>query len=220
MTQPAATPLNRGQRFLVACAPFVVRLLAKTWRFRTMHTEGWQTLRCARRPYIFTLWHGHMLPLLAHHRHEGITILISEHRDGELIAQVAQRLGYQTIRGSTTRGGTRALLAIVRALEQGGEIAVTPDGPRGPAQAFAPGALIAAQRAQAPIVCVVIHVSRAWHLGSWDAFTIPKPFAKITVAYSDPTSVDADDARAAAEQTAQFQQLMQETEARALGRHV
>ena len=125
-------------------------------------------------------------------------MLISEHRDGELIARIVQRFDYRTIRGSTTRAATRALLTIVRHLDGGGEIAITPDGPRGPACTVAPGALIAAQRAKVPVIAVGVHASRAWRLRSWDAFMIPKPFARVTIAYSDPTDVEAQDARAAA----------------------
>ena len=101
---------------------------------------------------IFTLWHGELLPLLWHHRAQDIAVVISEHRDGEIIARIAESLGYATVRGSTSRGGGRALIGLMRALEEGRDGAVTPDGPRGPAHVFAPGAAIAAQRTGAPLV--------------------------------------------------------------------
>jgi hypothetical protein len=112
------------------------------------------------------------------------------------------------IRGSTTRGAERALLSLVRELEAGREVAITPDGPRGPARSFAPGALIAAQRSGAPILPVAASADRAWRLGSWDRFVIPKPFARITVAYGDPATVDAASARAAANEGPRFEALM------------
>lgn len=215
MTEPTETPLSRGQRLVVSCAPLVVRLLHWTWRVRITNANGWRALRERRAPFIFSLWHGQMLPLLLQHQREGIAILISEHRDGELIARIARRFGCRTVRGSTTRGGTRALLTIVRVLEEGNDVAITPDGPRGPVHTFAPGALIAAQRAQVPIVAIGVHTSRAWRLGSWDGFMIPKPFATITIAYSEPTFVNAPDARSAAAQTERFQRLMSDTVAQA-----
>ena len=86
--------------------------------------------------FIFALWHGQLLPLLWHHREEGVLVLISEHRDGELVARTAQSLGYGLIRGSSTRGAERALISLVRELQAGHEVAITPDGPRGPARDF------------------------------------------------------------------------------------
>ncbi|MEX2109949.1 MAG: lysophospholipid acyltransferase family protein [Gemmatimonadaceae bacterium] len=186
----------------------VLGALARTWRFRVLNGAPVRDLRAARQPFIFSLWHGHLLPLLWLHKGEGVSILISEHRDGELIARTAQWLGYGLIRGSTTRGAERALLSLVRELEAGREVAITPDGPRGPARKFAPGALIAAQRSGAPILPVAASADRAWRLGSWDRFVIPKPFARITVAYGDPTTVDAASARAAANEGPRFEALM------------
>ena len=168
-------------------------------------------LRADGRPFIFSLWHGHLLPLLWHHRQSRVAILISEHRDGELIARTAQWLGYNLIRGSTTRGAERALLSLVRELKSGREIAITPDGPRGPARKFAPGALIAAHRSQAPILPVAASADRAWRLGSWDRFVIPKPFARITVAYGEPAMIESTSARAAANEGPRLEALMNQT---------
>ena len=178
----------------------VLRALAATWRYRVRNRSALDTLRAGDKPFIFSLWHGHLLPLLWFHRGQGVRILVSEHRDGEIIATVAQSLGYGTIRGSTTRGGERALLALIRVLEEGTEVAVTPDGPRGPAWRYQPGALVAAARAHAPILPIAAHVDRAWRLRSWDRFIVPKPFATVTIAYGDPVTVDAENARAAAAQ--------------------
>jgi lysophospholipid acyltransferase (LPLAT)-like uncharacterized protein len=126
---------------------------------------------------VLALWHGQMLPLLTTHRDSGIAVLISEHRDGEIIARVAKAFGVGTVRGSTSRGGSRALLEMVAFLRRGGEVAITPDGPRGPRHRFAPGALVAAHRAGVPVVGMAAHADRAWRLRSWDVFEIPKPFA-------------------------------------------
>ena len=158
-----------------------------------------------------------MLPLLFQHRDEGVAILISSHRDGELIARTAQRFHFRTVRGSTSRGGGRALLGLVRELERGGEVAVTPDGPRGPAERFAPGALVAAQRANAHIVPVAAVADRAWRLKSWDRFLVPKPFARVTVAYGPPTRVAASTAREAGDEAARFVALLADAEALARG---
>ncbi|MFL5574431.1 MAG: lysophospholipid acyltransferase family protein [Gemmatimonadaceae bacterium] len=206
---------ERRLRWLTRLGYRGIRALASTWRVRVVHHEPVDALRAEREPVVFAFWHGQMLPLLFHHRDEGVAILISSHRDGEIIARIAHRFGFRTVRGSTSRGGGRALLGLVRELERGGEVAVTPDGPRGPAERFAPGALIAAQRANAHIVPVAATADRAWRLRSWDRFLVPKPFARVTVAYGPPTRVAATTAREATEEAARFEALIAEAVARA-----
>lgn len=217
MSEPAkrATKLVGVQRVAAVLGPIVLRLLYSTWRVREIDSSGWRALRGQKKAFVFALWHGQLLPLVVRHKRQGVVVLISEHRDGELIAQVAQRLGLTAIRGSTTRGAARALLAMCDALQSGNEVAVTPDGPRGPSRTFASGAVVAAHRAHAPVVCVGVSASRAWHLRSWDAFMIPKPFSRVTIAYSDPIYVDAADSRAAAQQGPLFEAALNATVAAA-----
>ena len=190
-----------------------LHLLGRTWRIVTTHTEGLDRLRSAGQPFIFALWHGQLLPLLWHHRGEGVAVLISEHRDGEMVAQAAASLGYDLIRGSTTRGGERALISLVRKLQSGKEVAITPDGPKGPPRKFAPGALVAAQRSDCYILPVAVSASKAWRMRSWDRFMIPKPFARLTIAYGKPSKVHASSPRAAAEEGPRFEALMQDAQA-------
>jgi lysophospholipid acyltransferase (LPLAT)-like uncharacterized protein len=187
-----------------------LQVLARTWRIRVVNEGYLFDLRRAERPFIFSLWHGHLLPLLWHHRRQGVVILISEHHDGELVARAAESLGYGLIRGSSTRGADRALISLVRELNSGHEVAITPDGPRGPAETFAPGALVAAQRSDSFILPVAASADRAWRLRSWDRFVIPKPFARVTIAYATPTKVTATNSRAAAEEGPRFERLMSE----------
>jgi lysophospholipid acyltransferase (LPLAT)-like uncharacterized protein len=187
-----------------------LRALARTWRIRVVNGGYLLDLRRAERPFIFALWHGHLLPLLWHHREQGVLILISEHRDGEMVARAAESLGYGLIRGSTTRGADRALISLVRELNAGHEVAITPDGPRGPARTFAPGALVAAQRSDSFILPVAASADRAWRLRSWDSFVIPKPFARVTIAYAAPAKVQATSSRGAAEEGARFEELLDE----------
>jgi lysophospholipid acyltransferase (LPLAT)-like uncharacterized protein len=187
-----------------------LQMLARTWRIRVVNGGHLLDLRRGGRPFIFALWHGHLLPLLWHHRGQGVLVLISEHRDGEMVARAAESLGYGLIRGSTTRGADRALISLVRELKSGHEVAITPDGPRGPAETFAPGALVAAQRSDSFILPVAASADRAWRLRSWDRFVIPKPFARVTIAYTTPTKVSATTSRAAADEGARFERLLNE----------
>lgn len=188
----------------------LLNVLGRTWRFRVVNGEALGELRAAKRTFIFALWHGHLLPLLWYHRDQGVVVLISEHRDGELVARTATSLGFELIRGSTTRGADRALISIVRVLQAGREVAITPDGPRGPAAKFAPGTLVAAQRSDSFILPVVAVADRAWRLKSWDRFMIPKPFAQVTIGYGNPTKVLATSPRAAADEGPRFEELMSE----------
>lgn len=193
----------------------IIRALALTWRYRITNAAPWRELRLRRQPFIFAFWHGTMLPLVWTHRNEGVPVVISEHRDGEIIARIVERFGFRTIRGSSSRGAARALIAIVRELERGGEVAVTPDGPRGPARRFASGALVAAQRVGVPIVGVGVAASSAWRLKSWDRFMIPKPFSRVQIAYTVPTIVAASSAREAEGQAPRFESLLNDALAEA-----
>jgi len=192
-------------RWIARVGTALIRLLAMTWRVRVENDAELRAARASGRRVIFTLWHGELLPLLWHHRGEGIAVVISEHRDGEIIAQIAERLGYATVRGSSSRGASRALIGLVRALESGLDVAVTPDGPRGPAHVFAPGAAIAAQRTGAPLALIRATASRAWRLKSWDRFLVPKPFAQVRVVYGPLTFVEAPSPREATEQVPRLQ---------------
>lgn len=210
-----ATELQLSARMAVVAGGVALRALARTWRYRVVGAESLEKLRANNVPFIFSLWHGQLLPLLWHHHGERVAILVSEHRDGELIARLAKSIGYRLIRGSSSKGGERALLELAKELREGREVAVTPDGPRGPARSYAPGALIAAQRTGAPILPIAAHSNSAWRLSSWDGFMIPKPFAKITIAYGNATRVSAESSREAAAEAPVFQKLMEETEKRA-----
>jgi lysophospholipid acyltransferase (LPLAT)-like uncharacterized protein len=207
----------RRARWLSLIGSWIIRILGVTWRIRFIDAAPIDRLRHDGQPVALLLWHGQLLPLLYAMRFQSIACLISTHKDGELIAQIAQRLGCKLIRGSSSRGADRALLGLVRALRDGFTVAVTPDGPRGPYRTFAPGALVAAHRAAAPVVAFGVHASRAWHLNSWDKFMIPKPFARLTIVFDTPQHVPGDSARDAADAVTLFTDRMAAVGARAAG---
>lgn len=207
----------RRARWLSLVGAWIIRMLGVTWRVRMIDVRAVDALRHDGHPVALLLWHGQLLPLLYVMRFQSIACLISTHRDGELIAQVARRLGCKLIRGSSSRGADRALLGLVRTLRDGFTVAVTPDGPRGPYRSFAPGALVAAHRASAPVVAFGVHASRAWVLKSWDQFMIPKPFARLTIVFDTPMLVPGNDARDAADAVPLFTERMALVAARAAG---
>ncbi len=210
-------PVDRRIVWAARIGVLVIRALGWTWRVRTSNEEIVRRQRAAGRPIIFVLWHGQLLPLLYHHRGEGVAVLISEHADGEIIARIAISLGYRTVRGSTSRGAARALIGLTRVVGDGHDLAITPDGPRGLAKSFAPGALIVAQRSGAPMVPVAVSASSGWRLRSWDRFLVPKPFARVHVAYGEPLNIAAGNIRGAADEVELARRAMEQVEVRANG---
>lgn len=155
--------------------------------------EHFESTWGAGQPVIFALWHGRLIPCSFFYRNRGLATLISQHRDGDLIARVVEGWwGYRAVRGSSSRGGARALRQIVRILRGGTAVAVTPDGPRGPRQKMKLGPLLAAQMAGVPIIPSTAGASAGWWLESWDRFLVPKPFSRAIVALGEPMRVPPD----------------------------
>lgn len=167
----------------------LVSALFATTRATRVGEEHYLRFRKMEQPIMFVFWHGQLLPLVHYHRHEGIVVLVSEHEDGEYITRVIERNGFGTVRGSSTRGGTKGLKGLVRAARDGHDLGVTPDGPRGPRGEFKPGALVAAQMAELPVVPISVRASSGWRFRSWDGFLVPKPLARITIEYHEPRHV-------------------------------
>jgi lysophospholipid acyltransferase (LPLAT)-like uncharacterized protein len=165
---------------------------------------------------IWTFWHCHILSLAWNHRRRGVVVLVSQHGDGETITQVIHRLGYGTVRGSTTRGGVRAALEMARLGRAGFPLSVTPDGPRGPRHVVQPGIVLIAQRSGLPVVPLTAAMRRGKRLASWDRFEIPAPFSRILVLVGEPITVPAEIAEADRPAwTARIQQALDLLEARA-----
>ncbi len=167
-------------------------LLGATFRYRVSETHHYTAFREEGRPVIFILWHARLLSLVHRHRGEGVVALVSRHRDGEYIARVIRRGGFEAARGSSTRGGGEALRDLVRWTRKGHDIAITPDGPKGPARRLKPGALTLARITGLPLVPAAAAASRSWRATSWDRFVVPAPFARIHVRYAPPIHVSRD----------------------------
>jgi lysophospholipid acyltransferase (LPLAT)-like uncharacterized protein len=173
----------------------LVSALFLTTRIERRGTEHFERFRRDGKPVIFVFWHGQLLPLVHIHRREGIVVLVSEHEDGEYISRVIERNGFGTVRGSSTRGGTVGLRALVRAARAGRDLALTPDGPGGPRGEFKPGALLVAQRTGLPIVPLAVGASRGWRFQSWDGFLVPEPLSTVEVEYLPPRYVPSEATR-------------------------
>ena len=164
----------------------VILLLGSTLRLRLEGQKYFEQLSTTGKGIVFALWHGRMLVPIFLHRRQGIVALVSQHLDGEMIAQTLFRLGYQTIRGSSTRGGKEAFHKMVASLKQRKWCAVIPDGPRGPRHHFKPGTVYMAQQSSAYILPLTFSAEKKIQFNSWDRFVLPKPFSKTVVIYGKP----------------------------------
>ncbi|HEX4954463.1 MAG TPA: lysophospholipid acyltransferase family protein [Thermoanaerobaculia bacterium] len=150
--------------------------------------------------FLLAFWHRHLLLMPYAYRGSKISILISQHRDGELIARTMAHFGHHSSRGSSTRGGAAGMRELLRRFKEGYDLAITPDGPKGPARVAKAGAAQLAALAGVPIIPVAMAASRAKLLASWDRFVIPKPFCRVCFVYGEPLTVDRhEDAERAAE---------------------
>jgi len=135
---------------------------------------------------IFALWHGRLFFPMYCRRNLGIYVLVSEHRDGDIITSALDAAGFRTVRGSSTRGGSKALVRLIRLIREGARVAFTPDGPRGPRWKFQPGAVYLAAKTGLPVVPITGSASRAFYFNSWDTFQLPMPFSKGALNIGEP----------------------------------
>ena len=173
----------------------LIAALAATFRWRTEGLEHFDGVVKGGRQPIMAFWHGRILPATYYFRRRGIVVMTSENFDGEWIAGIIERFGYGAARGSTSRGGSRALLQMARELEAGHPVGFTVDGPRGPARVVQPGTVWLAKATGHPVLPFHLEASRHWSMSSWDRTQIPKPFATVAIAMGQPVDVpnDADE---------------------------
>lgn len=166
----------------------VFRALARTWRLTIENAEAWEGPARRGERVVYAFWHNRMLAFVRSHRGRGVVVMISRHGDGEIIAGMIEKMGFATVRGSTTRGGPAALRALVGRAASA-DVAVTPDGPRGPRYRLQAGVVLLASLARRKIVFGSYACSRAWRFRSWDRFMVPKPFARVVIRAGEPMEV-------------------------------
>ena len=194
--------LSRGQRIQAAVISLLgtpaIEALGGTYTWRERGTAALTRVAAGGRPPIFAFWHGRILAATLYFRDRGIVVITSENFDGEWIARIIRRFGYDTARGSSSRGGVRALVQLRRDLAAGRPAAFTVDGPRGPAGVAQAGAIWLAGASGCPIVPFHIEAARYWTAKSWDRHQVPKPGSEIAIAIGDPFEI-ADTAEATVE---------------------
>jgi lysophospholipid acyltransferase (LPLAT)-like uncharacterized protein len=185
-----ASRLKRFEAAAISAVGYrVVSALGATLRWKTEGLEHFDALvRDGRQP-IMAFWHGRILSATYYFRRRGIVVITSENFDGEWIAGIIERFGYGTARGSSSRGGRKALLQLKRDLASGKPAGFTIDGPRGPARVAQPGAVWLAKATGHPVLPFHLEADRYWTVDSWDRTQIPKPFATVALVVGEPFDV-------------------------------
>jgi len=194
-TELSPTRFTRTQRLKLAaitwCAYALIWLLGPTLRYEISYSSaGPQDLNFPST--IFVFWHRCILPACYAFRNRRIAVMTSSSFDGEYIARIIELLGYRAVRGSSTRGGVRALRAMHTEIHAGRSVAFTIDGPLGPIYVAKPGPVLLARNTRVPIVSFYAAPERAWVLNSWDRMLVPKPFSRVFVRVGDYLLVPPD----------------------------
>jgi lysophospholipid acyltransferase (LPLAT)-like uncharacterized protein len=164
----------------------LIRIVASTLRVRL---EGWEPYIHHDSKLIFCGWHGKSFIFANHFRKRGYWVIISHSNDGDIQNTIFQKLGFQSIRGSSGRGGVRAALQGVKILREGGTMAITPDGPRGPSGEVQGGVMLMAQKSGAGLVPIGISCRPAIHFKSWDRYMLPIMFGRARLVFGEPIYV-------------------------------
>lgn len=198
----------------------LIRALRLTVKLRYHNDEPMRKMERGGERFILAFWHRHLLLMPYSYRGRGISVLVSQSRDGELIARTVARLGIDSSRGSSSRGGVAGMRTLLRKAGEGWDLAFTPDGPRGPASEVQPGVILAAAATGFPIQPVALAATRAKRLRSWDRFVVPLPLSTVHFVYGEPLAVErrGDPASAAAELKRRLDAAEAEAEGWASGR--
>lgn len=196
----------------------VVEALAGTYTYDVSGGEHLAVFNAGAPAPILALWHGRVLAAVPVFRDRGVVVITSENFDGEWISGIIRRFGYGTARGSSSRGGARALVQLRRELAGGHPVAFTIDGPRGPARVAQPGAVWLAGATGHPILPFHVEADRAWTVRSWDRHQVPKPGATVRVALGEPLYVTGTDEATLEAARLALEQRLRDLESIAAGR--
>ena len=177
-------------KLAIMLGPPLLRLIGFTYRINILEPDYSKKGPSAR---IYVFWHGKMVVPLLIHQGEQARVMISEHRDGEIIARIVEALGLKSVRGSSTRGGKKAYTGMLQELKKGFNGAITPDGPQGPRHKMKTGAIKLSAESGTDIYLMSWWANNRWQLNSWDGFEFPKPFTKINYGYKVVPSVHPED---------------------------
>jgi lysophospholipid acyltransferase (LPLAT)-like uncharacterized protein len=167
-----------------------LKTLVGSCRFTILGAENLSPDVTGSKGHFIALWHGRMLLGVARHESSKWWVLVSDHQDGDISGALLEQFGYRVVRGSSTRGGARAVRQMLTILDEGDVVIITPDGPRGPRHSIKPGVVWLARATGHSIVPVGFACDRTWRTKGWDRFNIPKPWSRIVMIYGAPIRVD------------------------------
>ena len=167
----------------------MIAALCRTVRWTAEGLRHYDAIRASGRQPVMAFWHGRIVHATWFFRRRGIVVMISENFDGEWIGRLIEKFGYRTSRGSTSRGGARALDRMRRLAVDGAPTGFAVDGPRGPARSVQPGAVWLASLTGNPLLPFHSEADRFWTARSWDATQVPKPFARAAMVVGAPIEV-------------------------------
>ena len=173
-------------------AYYIIRIYSATFRFTVVNESLWQGVLQQKKPVILCTWHQQFFAAIRHFKryaHLNPGLMISQSRDGDLISAVANRTGWHTPRGSSSRGGQMAMATMIDHIRHHGFGAHILDGPRGPIGIVKPGIIRMAMATNAVVVPFYIRSDRAWFFKSWDRFMLPRPFSRVTLEFGDPIAI-------------------------------
>lgn len=183
-----------SERFVIRLADLgfyaIISVLGRTIRWETKGLEHLDQVKASGSTPVFCLWHNRLFAGTYFLRDRGIVVITSQSRDGEYIARFLKRFGFGTVRGSSTRGGVKALVEMIRLMRLGHPMAFTVDGPRGPRYEAKSGAVLLAKKTGNPLLPFTVECERFWTIGSWDRLQIPKPFTRARFEMGAPIDVD------------------------------
>jgi lysophospholipid acyltransferase (LPLAT)-like uncharacterized protein len=218
MTGWRSSPLKRVEAAAIAAIGYrVCAALGTTLKWVVEGLQHYDEIVLGGKQPIMAFWHGRILPATIYFKNRGIVVITSENFDGEWIAGIIERFGYGTARGSTSRGGRKALIQMVRDMQAGKPTGFTLDGPRGPARVAQAGAVWLSKATGNPVLPFHLEADRHWTINSWDQTQIPKPFSTVSLVVGEPFVVpeDADEDEIEASRQ-QLEQRLQQLEARAV----
>lgn len=199
---------------IVNLGTLILRVLNATYRWRYLNTEVFRNA-IAEGGVIIPFWHNRIIGACTSPfwKPYNTVVVVSQHTDGEIIAQIQGRFGHRAIRGSATRGGREALDEMVADVNRGAVVGITPDGPRGPKYVAKNGVAALAERSGRPVICFIIAARSRWKFSSWDNFELPKPFTECTLLFGRPILCHGDVKQTREKIEIEMKRMVEEAEA-------
>ncbi len=185
---------NLSLSFQASLAKWILYFFYKTNKWDVRGSNNLKLMLKNKKSIILSCWHGQLLTPFMHLMENGFYGLAGMNKDGELISKIGEKLGWKMLRGSSSKGGSKIFIEIIKILRQPSSlVGITPDGPKGPERVPKPGVIKAAQKTGALIIPISAISTKNWQFTNWHTFYLEKPFGKIFLQYGEPLQLDPED---------------------------